>query len=312
MVILLISIIDLPIPIFLAFREGLEAVLVIVIIMLYLKNSKQTQYYKYVSLGGLLAIFVSILFAALFNILFGGFSGIIEEIFEGFTFIISGVFIITLILWMSKEGPKLKQSIKMKIEESIETRKLLSITVLTFIIIVREGIELVLLLTGATSVGSLGQGEVIIGSLIGLSLATLIGLMTFYGIKSINISKFFKVTNIILILFAAGLITYGIHELIEAGLINPIISEVWNIKSILPESFPDGNPLTPEFLEIIGSIMKTLFGYNANPSLLEVIIYPALIISIGIISLFLWRKSNKMILNKENLENKLKIKEIIA
>ncbi|MFX1401739.1 MAG: FTR1 family protein [Promethearchaeota archaeon] len=295
-----------------AFREGLEAVLVIVIIVLYLKNSKQTQYYKYVSLGGFLAISASILFAVLFNILFGGFSGIVEEIFEGFTFIISGVFIITLILWMSKEGPKLKQSIEMKIEESIETRKLLSITGLIFIIILREGIELVLLLTGATSVGSLGQGEVIIGSLIGLSIATLIGLLTFYGIKSINITKFFKITNVILILFAAGLITYGIHELIEAGLINPIIPEVWNIKSILPESFPDGNPLTPEFLEIIGSIMKTLFGYNANPSLLEVVVYPALIILISMISLLLWRKSNKATLNKENLESKLKVKEIIA
>ncbi|MFX1354024.1 MAG: FTR1 family protein [Promethearchaeota archaeon] len=295
-----------------AFREGLEAVLVIVIIVLYLKNSKQTQYYKYVSLGGFLAISASILFAVLFNILFGGFSGIVEEIFEGFTFIISGVFIITLILWMSKEGPKLKQSIEMKIEESIETRKLLSITGLIFIIILREGIELVLLLTGATSVGSLGQGEVIIGSLIGLSIATLIGLLTFYGIKSINITKFFKITNVILILFAAGLITYGIHELIEAGLINPIIPEIWNIKSILPESFPDGNPLTPEFLEIIGSIMKTLFGYNANPSLLEVVVYPALIILISMISLLLWRKSNKATLNKENLESKLKVKEIIA
>lgn len=302
----------MPIPIFLAFREGLEAVLVIVIILLYLKNSKQTQYYKYVFIGGFLAIIASLIFAVLFNVLFGGFTGIVEEIFEGITFIISGIFIITLILWMSREGPRLKQTIEMKIEESIETRKLLSITFLTFIIIVREGIELVLLLTGATSVGSLGQGEVIIGSLIGLSIATLIGLLTFYGIRSINITKFFKITNIILILFAAGLITYGFHELIEAGLINPIIPEVWNIKPILPESFPDGNPLTPEFLEIIGSIMKTLFGYNANPSLLEVIIYPALIISIGMISLFLWRKSNKMILNKENLENKLKIKEITA
>ncbi|MFW9782498.1 MAG: FTR1 family protein [Candidatus Heimdallarchaeota archaeon] len=297
---------------FLAFREGLEAVLVIVIIILYLKNSKQTQYYKYVFLGGFLAILASISFAILFNMLFGEFTGIIEELFEGITFIISGIFIITLILWMSREGPKLKQSLEMKIEESIETRKLLSITALTFVIIVREGIELVLLLTGATSVGSLGQGDVIVGSLIGLSTATFIGLLTFYGIKSINITKFFKITNIILILFAAGLITYGIHELIEAGFINPIIPEVWNLKSILPESFPDGNPLTPEFLEIIGSLMKTLFGYNANPSLLEVIIYPALLISIGISSLLLWRKSSKNVLSKQNRENKLKLKEIIA
>jgi len=306
---MIFSIIDLAVPIFLAFREGLEAVLVIVIIILYLKNSKQNYYYKYVFLGGLLAIIMSILFAILFNSFFGGFSGSVEEIFEGFTFIISGIFIVTLILWMSKEGPKLKKSIEDRIEQSIEKQKVFSITTLTFVIIIREGIELVLLLTGATSVGSLNQINVIIGSLIGLSVSALIGILTFYGIKSINLTKFFKITNIVLILFAAGLITYGIHELIEAGIINPIIEEVWNIKSILPESFPDGNPLTPEFLEIIGSLLKTLFGYNANPSLLEVIIYPLLVSLIGIISLFLWKK-NSLPLNRKKLERNLEIKKV--
>jgi len=302
---MIFSIINLTVPLFLAFREGLEAVLVIVIIILYLKNSKQTYYYKYVSLGGVMAIIMSILFAILFNSFFGGFSGSLEAIFEGFTFIISGIFIVTLILWMSKEGPKLKKSIENRIEQSIETQKVFSITILTFVIIIREGIELVLLLTGATSVGSLNQIDVIIGSLIGLSVSALIGILTFYGIKSINLTKFFKITNIMLILFAAGLITYGIHELIEAGLINPIIEEVWNIKSILPESFPDGNPATPEFLEIIGSLLKTLFGYNANPSLLEVIVYPLLISLIGIISLFLWKK-NSLLLNEKKLEIEIK------
>ena len=96
---------------------------------------------------------------------------------------------------------------------------------------------------------------------------------------------------VILILFAAGLITYGFHELIEAGAVNPIIREVWNIKHILPESFPDKNPATPEWLEIIGSLLKALFGYNANPSLLEIIIFPVLLISLGCVSLFLWKRN---------------------
>jgi high-affinity iron transporter len=94
----------------------------------------------------------------------------------------------------------------------------------------------------------------------------------------------------LLILFATGLVTYGIHEFIEAGVINPIINEVWNINLILPDSFPDGNSTTPEFLEIIGSLLKTLFGYNANPSLLEIIIYPTLLTLIGYLSWRLWKK----------------------
>ncbi len=273
-------------------REGLEAVLVVVIILLYLRKTNQKIYYKYVYLGILLATIASILFAIVFSIAFGGFTGILEKIFEGTTFIISGIFILTLVLWVSKEGPKMKENLEGRLEESINTQKVFSISITTFIIIIREGIELVLLTTGAASIGSLNQVSVILGAIIGLAISILIGLLIFYGIKSINLRTFFKITNIMLILFAAGLITYGIHEFIEAGIINPIIEEVWNIKHILPEKFPDGNPATPEFLEIIGALFKALFGYNANPALLEVIIYPLLLVSIGLISTLIWRRNN--------------------
>ena len=286
--------IDLMTPIFLAFREGLEAALVVVIILIYLKKTNQRNYNRYVYIGAILAISSSIIFAIIFSAIFGGFSGIIEELFEGFTFIISGIFIVTLVLWVSKEGPKMRAHLEEKVEQSIKTQKIFSISVLTFVIIIREGIELVLLLTGTASIGSITQASSILGTTIGLGLAVLIGILTFYGIRTINISKFFKFTNILLILFAAGLITFGIHEFIEAGVINPIIEEVWNIKHILPESFPDGNPATPEWLEVIGSLLKALFGYNANPSLLEVIVYPTLLFLIGLISWKLWKNNTPL------------------
>jgi high-affinity iron transporter len=287
-----LSFINLTIPLFLALREGIEAVLVTVIILLYLKKTNQKVYNKYVYLGVVTGVISSIIFAVVFTVIFGGFTGLIEEIFEGFTFIISGIFILSLVLWMSKEGPKMRKHLEEKVENSITTQKVFSISILTFIIIIREGIELVLLLTGAASIGSLNQINIILGSILGLGIAILIGLTIFYGIKSINLSKFFKITNIILILFTAGLITYGIHEFIEAGLVNPIIEEVWNIKHILPEAFPDNNPLTPEWLEIVGSLLKALFGYNANPSLLEVIVYPLILVSVGLVSLMIWKKNN--------------------
>jgi high-affinity iron transporter len=287
-----ISLVDLPIPIFLALREGLEAVLVVVIILLYLRKTNQKIYYKYVYLGIILATAASIVFAMIFSIVFGGFTGILEQIFEGTTFIVSGIFILSLVLWVSKEGPKMRENIEGKVEDSIKAQKVFSISITAFIIIIREGIELVLITTGAASIGSLNQINIILGSIIGLAISILIGLLIFYGIKSINLRIFFKITNVMLILFAAGLITYGIHEFIEAGIINPIIGEVWNIKHILPESFPDGNPATPEFLEIIGALLKALFGYNANPALLEVIIYPVLLVSIGVISALIWKRNN--------------------
>jgi len=302
-----LSFVDLMVPIFLAFREGIEAVLVIVIILLYLKNTDQRFYYKYVYIGSALAIISSIIFAIVFTALFGGFSGTAEQIFEGIAFIISGIFVLTLVLWMSKEGPKMKKHLEERVEFSIESGRVLSLVILTYIIIIREGIELVLLLTGATSVGSLNPVDVILGSLTGLGISVGLGLLIYYGVKNINLAKFFKVTNVILILFVAGLITYGIHELIEAGVVNPIIQEVWNIKHILPEIFPDGNPLTPEWLEIVGSLLKALFGYNANPSLLEIIIYPSILISVGIISLKLWKRTTSIVAMELKEEKQAKL-----
>jgi high-affinity iron transporter len=111
-------------------------------------------------------------------------------------------------------------------------------------------------------------------------------------------------------LFVAGLITYGIHELIEAGVVNPIIQEVWNIKHILPEKFPDGNPLTPEWLEVIGSLLKALFGYNANPSLLEIIIYPSILISVGFISLKLWKRTSSILLMELEGKKQAKLSQV--
>ncbi|MFX1593450.1 MAG: FTR1 family protein, partial [Promethearchaeota archaeon] len=258
---------------------------------LYLKKTEQSFYNKYVYIGIVLAIASSIIFALLFTALFGGFTGILEQFFEGITFIVSGIFILTLVFWISKEGPKMRKNLEEKIEESIKTQKMFSISIIAFIIILREGIELILLLTGTASIGSLDHINVILGAITGLGISILIGFLVFFGIKSINLKLFFKVTNIMLILFAVGLITFGIHEFIEAGIINPIIEEFWNIKHILPESYPDGNPSTSVFLEIIGALLKALFGYNANPSLLEVIIYPLLLVSIGLISVWIWRKN---------------------
>ena len=129
----MITFIDLIIPLFLAFREGLEATLVVVIILLYLKKTNQRTYNKYVYFGAIIAIFLSITFAIIFSMVFGGFTGILEKIFEGSTFIISGIFIVTLVLWVSKEGPKMRKNLEEKVGYSIERQKAFSISILTFI-----------------------------------------------------------------------------------------------------------------------------------------------------------------------------------
>jgi high-affinity iron transporter len=112
--------------------------------------------------------------------------------------------------------------------------------------------------------------ETYLGVAIGLTLAIGVGLAIHQGSLKVSLKAFFNWTSVLLVLFAAGMMAYGIHELQEAGLflIGPL--EVWNIN---PPQLPDGSyPLLHE-KGFIGAMFKALFGYNGNPSALEVIVY---------------------------------------
>ncbi|MEE9353668.1 MAG: FTR1 family protein, partial [Candidatus Thorarchaeota archaeon] len=113
----------------------------------------------------------------------------------------------------------------------------------------------------------------------GLTLAIGAGLAIHQGSLKVSLKAFFKWTSVLLVLFAAGMMAYGIHELQEAGLllIGPL--EVWNIN---PPQLPDGTyPLLHE-KGLIGAMFKALFGYNGNPSALEVIVYSGYLVVVSL------------------------------
>jgi high-affinity iron transporter len=101
----------------------------------------------------------------------------------------------------------------------------------------------------------------LIGALLGLGVAVIVGWILFSTTNRLSLSGFFNVTNILLIFFAAGMVAYGVHELNEAGWIPTIIYPVWDINHILSDKSE------------LGLVLKALFGYNGNPSLTEVIAY---------------------------------------
>jgi high-affinity iron transporter len=123
-----------------------------------------------------------------------------------------------------------------------------------------------------------------VGIALGLLIAVVLGVGIYRGSLRISMRALFKWTSIFLILFAAGMIAYGIHELQEAGLllIGPI--EIWDIN---PPLLSDGSyPLLHE-KGAIGSLAKALFGYNGNPSALEVAAYVGYL---AVAFVFYWRK----------------------
>jgi high-affinity iron transporter len=263
------------------FRETLEAALVIGIVLSYLLKVNQTRYRTVVYSGTACGIIASILGAILFLKLAGGFSGSTEKIFEGITMLIGAGLLTTMILWMMKQK-HITAELENRVAYELTKTHVLGLFSLVFVAILREGIETVIFLKAASSVST---GNSMMGAILGIFVAILLSYGLFIGAKRINIKLFFNITSLLLILFAAGLVAHGIHELQEARIIPIVVEHIWDIN---PSVLSEGQYPALHEKGVIGGIFKSLFGYNGNPSLIELFSYIAYIILVW----QLWRKIN--------------------
>ncbi len=262
-----------------AFREVLEAALVVGIVLGYLARIRLTRHNRVVYAGVAAGIAASGLGAVLFITLAGGFEGRAEQLFEGITMLVGAALLTTMILWMMRQR-HIAAELEAKVAASLRGPSRIGLFALVFVAILREGIETVLFLSAASLAS---PDNNLIGALLGLVAAIALGYALFVGSRKISLRSFFVVTNILLILFAAGLVGMAVHEFQEAGVLPVIVEHVWNIN---PPA-PDGGPY-PALHEkgAIGSIARGLFGYNGDPSLLEVVAYGAYLAVVAA----LWRR----------------------
>ena len=183
------------------FRETLEAALVIGILLIYLHKSGKARYDRVVIPGALLGIFISIVVAYLFISFPEGFTGRAEQIFEGIAMMTGAVLLTSMILWMMRKKHS-SLAMEIKTEQYIAKGQLLSPGSLAGISVLREGVETVVFLSAL----SFSSGSSIAGSAPGITEALFPGFLIFSGSKKVNLNTFFLITNILLILFAAGLI----------------------------------------------------------------------------------------------------------
>ncbi len=265
------------------FRETLEAALVVGIVLSYLVKTKQAKYNNVVYMGIISGVMASIMGAMLFTNIAGGFTGIAENYFEGFTMLIGAALLTTMILWMMKQR-HIAAELQHKVASEIAEARRFGLFLLVFTAVLREGVETVIFLSAASFVSADNN---LFGALAGITTAIILGYAIFIGSMKISIKKFFNVTSVLLVLFAAGLVAHGIHEFQEAGAVPAIIEEVWNIN---PPVNPDGSyPLLHE-KGYAGSILKGLFGYNGNPSLIEIMSYSAYLAIVFV----MWKKIEKV------------------
>ncbi|MBC7235642.1 MAG: FTR1 family protein [Chloroflexi bacterium] len=258
-------------------REGLEAALIVGIVLSVLHRLGATQRRHAVWAGVVAAIIVSLVVALAFNALGIVFAGRGEEIFEGLAMILAAGVLTWMVYWMRKQGHQVQAGIEADTTRAVEAGDDRLLFGLAFVAVVREGIETALFLTAAAFQATVA--DTLVGALFGLVAAIALGWLIFVAGKRINLRLLFDLTGILLLLFAAGLLAHGVHELQEATLLPTIIDHVWDINPILDES------------EGVGSLLASLFGYNGNPSLLEIIVYGLYLVAVPIVVQSLLRQS---------------------
>ena len=263
-----------------ALREGIEAALIIGINLAYLKKIQQTRYNKHVYFGLGLAIVASIVVALSFELLAGGFTGANEEVFEGLASLTAVVVLTYMIFWMDRNSRCIKGELQEKIDLAITQRQLYGLVSLAFFAVFREGLETVLFLAGVRFTTETTQ-ETLIGGTVGLLVAAILGYLVIRGSVELNLRKFFRITGVVLLIFAAGLFAFGVHELIEAGWLPPGLGgeRIYDISHLLNDK------------STVGSFLRALVGYNDNPFFWEAIAYVFYWIVIGLVLIWLNRRA---------------------
>lgn len=254
--------------IILALREGLEAALIVGILIGVLNKMALNRLRPVVWAGTLSAVLVSAVVAIILAMIGAEFEGTAEAVFEGIMMLSAALLLTWMIFWMKRQSSVLRQDLENNVRQSVLKNSRLALFLVAFTAVVREGIELAIFLLAVRLTTS--PLQTILGGLIGLAIAIILGWLLFASTVKLNLSRFFMITNVLLLLFAAGLIAHGVHELNEAGWIPAVIEHVYDINWLLPEKSTGG------------LILTALLGYNGNPSLTEMILYIVYLVGLGL------------------------------
>jgi high-affinity iron transporter len=240
-------------------REGLEAALIVGIIAAYLVKTGRRDALGTIALGVGAAVALSVGVGLIVSLTVGNLPLVMRETIEGIAAFAAVIVLTWMLFWMRRQGRAIKGDLERGVDAALQGGSTMALAGLAFIAVVREGLETVLFLF---AIGS-SSGDVVpllVASAAGLAVAVAIGWAIFALGVRIDLRRFFTITGVVLIFVSAGLVSYGIAEFTEAGLL-PATPVVFDLSATLPES------------GLLGSLLVGLFGYTAAPTVLQVVGY---------------------------------------
>ena len=238
-------------------REGVEAALIIAIICAYLAKTGNRREFPKVFAGAGSAIALSVVLGLILYIQVGGLEEPYEQIFEAVTLLAAAAVVTWMLFWMRRQARTVKGELQAAVDRALDQGSVLALAVLAFVAVIREGLETSLFLVGQANSADQNAIWVLVGALIGLAIAAVLGVGFYQGSRRINLATFFRWTGVGLIFIAAGLLSTAIHALVEIGVIPFGAQTLFDLSGVLPHSADSGN--------IVGQFLGAIFGYSATP-----------------------------------------------
>ncbi len=249
-------------------REGLEAALVVSILIAYLVKSERRHLLPRIWIGVAVAVLVSLAFGA--GLTFGprGLTFEAQELIGGLLSIVAVGFVTWMIFWMAGAARSLSGQLRSQIDLAADAKRW-SLAVVAMLAVGREGLETALFLWAATQAAARDSGATtspLLGAALGLAVAIVLGYLIYRGALKINLSRFFTWTGAFLIIVAAGVLAYGVHDLQEARFLPGLNTLAFDVS----ETIPPGS--------LGGTLLKGVFNFSPATTVLEAIVWLAYVV----------------------------------
>ncbi|NBV66491.1 MAG: iron transporter [Actinobacteria bacterium] len=244
-----------------ALREGLEAALIVGILVAYLVKTDRKGLLAPLWAGVSLAVVVSLATGAFLTITSTELSARGEEFFAGTTSFLAVGFVTWMVFWMKRTARHLKGQLEGQMSTAVLAGPL-ALAAAAFFAVVREGLETSLFIyANFKTVSSTPTATV--GLVLGLGLAITLGYLIYRSSIKINLSKFFNYTGIALVVVAAGVLSYGIHEYQELGWLPGADFFIWDVTSVIAKE------------SLLGGVLAGTVGFDTTTSLLQFVLWAA-------------------------------------
>ncbi|MFI7598711.1 iron uptake transporter permease EfeU [Actinoplanes sp. NPDC049681] len=255
-------------------REGLEATLVVSILVAFLVKAQRKDRLVQVWAGVGLAVGLSVFFGWLLSYTSTTLLQKYEhrELFEAITSVLAVCFVTWMIFWMRQAARSIAGDLRSKLQDALAVGSL-AVAVMAFLAVVREGLETSLIFYSAVQGASSNTGP-LLSLLGGIASAVVIGWLMFATAVRINLSVFFKWTGALLILVAAGILKYGVHDFQEANVLPGLNSLAYDVSGVLnPDAW-------------YTALLTGMFNITPTASVLETVAWAAY--GLPVLAIFLW------------------------